>query len=80
MYAQLIDDEHGLTLAAAGDSAVSKKKDMHKVDVARAIGRALGEAAKKAKITEAVFHRSSYRYHGRVRALAEGARESGLKF
>ncbi len=77
-FAQLIDDTHGRTLAAASSREIKEKKK--KTDIARAVGALVAERAKKAHITKAVFDRGSYRYHGRVRASAEGAREGGLVF
>ena len=76
--AQLIDDESGRTLAAASWKGVSA--DGSKTDQATAVGKALAEAAKKASIETCVFDRGGYLYHGRVKALAEGAREGGLQF
>ena len=84
IYAQLIDDQSGRTLAAA--SSVAKKQGQAKavyggnVKAAKAVGLKLAEAAKAAGITKAAFDRGHYRYHGRVKALAEGAREGGLQF
>lgn len=79
VYAQLIDDESGRTLAAAssladevtGDSPVAKSKE---------VGKTLAERAREAGIEQCVFDRNGFRYHGRVKALAEGARENGLQF
>ena len=78
IYAQLIDDIAGKTLAAASslDARDSKEK---KSERAKAVGAALGERAKKAGINEVVFDRGGYRYHGRVKALAEGVRAAGVK-
>ncbi len=79
IYAQLIDDTAGRTLAAA--SSLEKGIEGGKpVDVSRAVGRQLAEQAREAGITAVVFDRNGYRYHGRVQALAEGAREAGLQF
>jgi large subunit ribosomal protein L18 len=77
IYGQLIDDLSGSTLAAA--STLEAKGDGSKADAAKAVGALLGERAKAAGITEAVFDRGGNRYHGRVASLAEGAREAGLK-
>jgi large subunit ribosomal protein L18 len=77
MYAQLIDDRAGRTLAAA--STLEEKASGAKTQRARAVGARLAERAGAAGISEAVFDRAGYRYHGRVRALAEGAREAGLR-
>jgi large subunit ribosomal protein L18 len=77
VYAQLIDDEKGHTLAAADSRAV---KDGDKTAKARATGVLIAERAKAAGIATVVFDRGGYLYHGRVKALAEGAREGGLEF
>lgn len=78
IYAQLIDDTAGKTLGMASD--VTVKAAGKPVEVAKAVGKALAETAKKAGISTVVFDRGSYRYHGRVAALADGAREGGLQF
>jgi large subunit ribosomal protein L18 len=79
VFAQLIDDVSGKTLAGASWVTV---KGLHgnKTDQARAVGRALADAAKRVGVDSVVFDRGGYLYHGRVKALAEGAREGGLKF
>ena len=76
IYAQVIDDETGRTLASA--SSREKGIDGSKVDAARAVGRALAERARAAGVRAVVLDRGGYQYHGRVRSLAEGAREGGL--
>jgi len=76
--AQLIDDAAARTLASASWKSVSAAGS--KTDQASAVGRALADAAKKAGIESCVFDRAGYLYHGRVKALAEGAREGGLQF
>jgi large subunit ribosomal protein L18 len=78
IYAQLIDDDARKTLAAAS-SLESKDGKEKKSERAKAVGAALGERAKKAGINEVVFDRGGYRYHGRVKALAEGVRAAGVK-
>ncbi|HUQ42553.1 MAG TPA: 50S ribosomal protein L18 [Candidatus Limnocylindrales bacterium] len=78
IYAQLIDDVEGKTLAAASSLDARESKDK-KAERAKAVGTALGERAKKAGINEVVFDRGGYRYHGRVKALAEGVRAAGVK-
>jgi large subunit ribosomal protein L18 len=84
IYAQLIDDVSGRTLAAAGSAG--KKEDKAKagyggnVKAAKSVGEQLAAKAKAAGITQVAFDRGHYRYHGRVKALADGAREGGLKF
>ncbi len=77
--AQLIDDVVGKTLAAASDKELGKKEGS-KVDAAKNVGIAIAKKAKDAGISEVVFDRSGYAYHGRIKALAEGAREGGLNF
>lgn len=76
--AQLIDDEKGLTLVAVNSNEI-KGKDFN-VETAKETGKLLAKKASKIKIDEVVFDRSGYRYHGKVRALAEGMREGKLKF
>ena len=83
IYAQVIDDEAGKTLASASsiDSELRvKMKDLKKVEQARLVGEAIAERAKKAGITSIVFDRGGFRYTGRVKALADAAREGGLQF
>jgi large subunit ribosomal protein L18 len=77
--AQLIDDQAGKTLAAASWQGLSKFKGS-KTDQAKEVGKLLAEDAKAAGIESCVFDRGGYLYHGRVKALAEGAREGGLTF
>jgi large subunit ribosomal protein L18 len=79
IYAQLIDDEAGATLVAAS-SVSAKEIKASKSERAKAVGTTLGERAKAKGIEEAVFDRGGYRYHGRVKALADAARSAGLKF
>jgi large subunit ribosomal protein L18 len=91
IYCQLINDEKGQTLASASDlelkkskakSQKTKNKDQRtgKVFVAYEVGKLIAKKAKEKKIEKVVFDRGGYIYHGRVKALAEGAREEGLKF
>ncbi len=83
IYAQVIDDESGHTLASAStiDKGVVGQLDgKNKVEAAKIVGQVLAERAKAAGISAVVFDRGGYRYHGRVAALAEGAREGGLNF
>lgn len=79
IFAQLVDDERGHTLAAAGWTTVAGAAGS-KTEQAREVGRALAAAARKAGVERCVFDRGGYLYHGRVKALAEGAREGGLQF
>ncbi|MFH1451074.1 MAG: 50S ribosomal protein L18 [bacterium] len=86
IYAQLIEDENGKTLIACSDQEIKKTakektaKTGVNVEMARNVGKLIAEKAKKEKIEAVIFDRGGYRYHGKVKALAEGAREGGLKF
>ena len=81
IYAQLIDDAAGLTLVSASSAEKELKGDKgNKVEVAQLVGKKIAEKAKAAGLENVVFDRNGYLYHGRVKALAEGAREGGLKF
>ncbi len=83
IYAQVIDDKSGLTLAAAStiDNDVKKTlKNSANKDAATAVGKLVAERAKKAGVDTVAFDRGPYAYHGRVKALAEAAREAGLSF
>ncbi len=77
IYAQVIDDTTGHTLAAASSREADLASGL-KVDAARAVGKVLASRAKAAGVSTVVLDRGGYRYHGRVRSLAEGAREGGL--
>jgi large subunit ribosomal protein L18 len=79
IYAQLIDDERGHTIAAAG-SHEAALRGLSKGAAAGEVGKLLAERAKEAGVGRVVFDRGGYKYHGRVKALAEGAREGGLEF
>jgi len=78
IYAQVIDDSNGRTLAAASSREATLAAGSGKVEAARSVGRALAQRAKAAGVSAVVLDRGGYRYHGRVRSLAEGAREGGL--
>ncbi len=83
IYAQIIDDASGRTLAAAStlDKDVKASgKSGSTAEAAAAIGKLVAERAKKANVSEVIFDRGSYLYHGRVKALADAAREAGLQF
>ena len=80
IYAQLIDDVDGKTLAAASSLEKGFGQPGGNVDAAKKVGKLLAERAADKNIAEVVFDRGGYIYHGRVQALAEGAREGGLKF
>lgn len=78
IYAQLIDDKDGKTLASASSRSLNAKGT--KVEISAEVGKAIAEKAKTAGIQNIVFDRNGFVYHGRVKALADGAREGGLKF
>ena len=82
IYAQIVNDVDGTTLAAASsrDKNVASKEVNNKIDQAALVGKAIAEKALKAGIETISFDRGGYLYHGRVKSLAEGAREGGLKF
>ena len=80
IYAQLIDDVNGVTLAAASTMDKGFEGTGCNKEAARKVGQAIGKIAVEKNITEVVFDRGGYLYHGRVKELADGARESGLKF
>lgn len=77
--AQIIDDTKGTTLVAASSKGL-KLKNGGNIEAAKAVGKAIAEAAKAKKISAVKFDRAGYLYHGRVEALANAAREAGLKF
>ncbi len=81
IYAQIINDEEGVTLV----SCSSRKKDLNsqpisKIEMSQLVGKTLAEMAKVKGVDHVIFDRGGYKYHGRIKALAEGAREGGLKF
>ena len=80
IYAQVIDDVNGVTLASASSMMKGFEGTGSSKEAARKVGEAVAKAALEKGITEVVFDRSGYIYHGRVQELAEGAREGGLKF
>ncbi len=80
IYAQIINDETGVTLVSACSLQKDVKAKGTKTEVASVVGKAIAEKAVKAGIEKVAFDRSGYLYHGRVKALAEAAREGGLKF
>ena len=79
IYAQVVDDSTGTTVAAAGSLKVSAPEGA-KVGSAEAVGEAIAAACKEKGVEQVVFDRNGYIYHGRVKALADGARKGGLKF
>ncbi|MBS4055822.1 MAG: 50S ribosomal protein L18 [Bacteroidetes bacterium] len=81
IYAQLIDDDQGKTLVAAGSIVKeAEASKMNKIEQAKMVGKLVAEKALAAGIESVVFDRNGYLYHGRVKSLAEAAREGGLKF
>jgi len=81
IYAQLVDDDRGVTLLGVSDASEGIAADgAGKVGRGKGAGKLLAEKAKAAGITSVVFDRAGYRYHGRVKAVADGAREGGLEF
>ena len=80
IYAQLIDDVAGKTLVAVSSREKGEETKGSKLEIAGAIGKSVGEKATKAGISTCAFDRNGYLFHGRVKALAEGARKAGLNF
>ena len=83
IYAQVIDDDRGITLASASSIEKSARETIKtgaSVDAAKAVCKLIAELAKEKGVTDVVFDRGAYLYHGRVKALADAAREGGLKF
>ena len=78
IYAQAIDDVNGVTIASS--STLALKIEKNNIEAAKQVGEAIGKLLVDKKIEKIVFDRSGYLYHGRVKALADGAREAGLKF
>ena len=79
IYAQIIDDVNSKTICATSSLKIDKK-GLTKTDLSKTVGTAIAEAAKTAGVNQVVFDRSGYLYHGRVKAVAEAAREAGIKF
>ncbi len=79
IYAQIIDDEQGHTLASVSSDEVGAKENTN-IELAKEAGKKLAEKATASGISQVVFDRNGYVYHGKVKALADGAREGGLKF
>ncbi len=86
IYAQIIDDDRGLTLVSASSlekgfrEKYSDKKSLKNKDIAAEIGKLIAERAKEKGITKVVFDRGGFKYHGKIKALADAAREAGLEF
>ena len=80
MYCQIIDDLRGHTIASASSREEGVPQNVSKTEQAKAVGKLIGERAVAQNIENVIFDRAGYLYHGRVKALADGAREGGLKF
>ena len=84
IYAQLIDDEKGMTISSASDLEIKKMKGKPKKEKAKEVGKLIAKKAKNLpagrQVEKVVFDRGGYKYHGRIKSLAEGAREGGLIF
>jgi large subunit ribosomal protein L18 len=83
IYAQLVDSESGRTIATASSLSKAIRGDdtvAGKVEIAKLVGKAIADIAREKEIDEVVFNRNGFLYHGRVKALAEAAREAGLRF
>ena len=80
IYAQLVDDNAGTTLVAVSSRDKEIEATGSKLEVAKAVGKAIADKAQKAGLENVAFDRNGFLYHGRVKALAEAAREAGLKF
>lgn len=79
-YAQVVDDVNNKTLASAGSIKVEEAGGINKIEQAKLVGKKLAEVAIAAGVSQVVFDRNGYLYHGRVKAFAEAARQGGLKF
>jgi large subunit ribosomal protein L18 len=80
IYAQIIDDDQGVTIAAASSREGKLARATLSIETANKVGELIGSRAKEAGIEEVVFDRGGFAYHGRVKALADGARKAGLEF
>ena len=80
IYVQLVDDDKGKTLAAVSDRELKGKKGDRRTSKAKEIGKLIAKEALEKKIEKVIFDRGGYKFHGIVKAVAEGAREGGLKF
>ena len=78
-YAQIVDDANGVTICSASDKEVADKK-VKPIEIAKAVGGLIAKKALEKGVSQVVFDRGSYQYHGRVKAAADGARDAGLKF
>lgn len=79
-YAQIIDDNKGVTVASVSIQEIGEGKGMKKSELAEKMGETIAQKAKEKKVTDVVFDKGAYKYHGRVKAFAEGARKGGLNF
>ncbi|KKQ96016.1 MAG: 50S ribosomal protein L18 [Candidatus Levybacteria bacterium RIFCSPHIGHO2_02_FULL_39_36] len=80
IYAQIIDDKKGKTVLSASEKDLKNESKVNKVQKAEELGKAIAQKAMSKKIKDVVFDKGAYKYHGRVKALAEGARKGGLVF
>jgi large subunit ribosomal protein L18 len=80
IYAQIVDDLKGITLVSASSQMMKETEKLPKIEQAAAVGKLIAEKAIKAGVEKVVFDRNGYLYHGRVKSLADSAREGGLKF
>lgn len=80
IYVQIIDDKKGQTIVSASDLEIKKSKADKKIDLARKVGELIGQKAKEKKIKKVVFDRGGFKYHGRLKVLAEEAKKAGLEF
>jgi len=80
IYAQIIDDDKGFTITFASDLEVKDPKKVKKINLAQKVGELIADKAKDKKITKVVFDRGGFKYHGRVKSLADAARKQGLQF
>jgi len=80
IYAQIIDDEKGWTLVSASDLEVKDSRKNKKTNLAQKVGQLIAQKAKEKKIKTVVFDRGGFRYHGRIKTLADEARKQGLQF
>lgn len=80
LYVQLIDDDKGKTLVSLSDFGIKQKKGLTRLELAKKIGISIAKKALEQNIKKVVFDRAGYKYHGRIKAIADGARKSGLEF
>ena len=80
LYLQIIDDSKGITICAASDGELKDVKGKKPVEIAFVLGELIAKKADEKKVNKVVFDRGSYQYHGKVKAIADGARKQGLKF